>query len=391
MSRLQSDELVRVVDLIYEAALRPELWRCAFNRVAEVLGSDSVSIFAYPNTSAHWAVSSEGNDELVDWFFREGWYLKNPRPERALKRFGMMRVVTESDLFTPWELDNLPFNRAIYHQMGYRWDAGAMLGEIDGNAIAFTTQRLGKRERFGRQETDAIGALTPHLARAMQITARLGLNRAEGMLDALESMGCAGVLIDGAGRPRRLNARAEQLLGQGITIRHGKLCAIEKSAESAFQTLIAQALTPPSIQRGSSPLAAVLPRPQGRPLVAYAIPVVRSAHDVVQSASAVLIFIDPDEHRNPISIVLQQAFRLTAAEIRVVSGLARGEDLKDIADQHGISIGTARAQLKSIMAKTETHRQSELVSLILRLSGPMNSVENDRGRDQRANSLREYP
>lgn len=127
MSRLQSDELVRVVDPIYEAALRPELWRSALNRVAEVLGSDNVSIFAYPNTSAHWAVSSEGNDGLVDWFFREGWYLKNPRPERALKRFGLMCVVTETDLFTPWELDNLPFNQAIYHQMGYRWDAGAML------------------------------------------------------------------------------------------------------------------------------------------------------------------------------------------------------------------------------------------------------------------------
>src|SRR5690606_39828565 len=131
MSRLQAGGLAKAVDLIYEAALRPELWRYALNTVAEVLGSDNIVIFADPNTSAHWAVWSEGNDELVDWFFREGWHLKNPRPERALKRFGMMRVVTEADMFTPWELDNLPFNQAMIHQMGYRWDAGAMLGEIE--------------------------------------------------------------------------------------------------------------------------------------------------------------------------------------------------------------------------------------------------------------------
>jgi hypothetical protein len=60
--------------------------------------------------------------------------------------------------------------------------------------------------------------------------------------------------------------------------------------------------------------------------------------------------------------------------------------LKDIAEKHGISIGTARAQLKSVMAKSETHRQSELVSLMMRLSGPMNFVENGIGRLQRTNS-----
>jgi DNA-binding CsgD family transcriptional regulator len=385
MSRLQAGGLAKAVDLIYEAALRPELWRYALNTVAEVLGSDNIGIFAYPNTSAHWAVWSEGNDELVDWFFREGWHLKNPRPERALKRFGMMRVVTEADMFTPWELDNLPFNQAMIHQMGYRWDAGAMLGEIDGDAIAFTTQRLGKRERFDRQDTDAIGALAPHLARAIQITARLGLNRAEGMLDALESLGCAGALIDRAGRLRRLNAKAEQLLGHGIALRHGKLCAMEKSAEPAFQRLIAEGLSPPSLERGPRLPAAVLPRRQGRPLVAYAIPVVRSAQDLVQAA-VILILVDPDEHRDPVDIVLQQAFGLTAAEIRIAKGIARGEDLKDIAEKHGISIGTARAQLKSVMAKSETHRQSELVSLMMRLSGPMNFVENGIGRLQRTNS-----
>ena len=32
------------------------------------------------------------------------------------------------------------------------------------------------------------------------------------------------------------------------------------------------------------------------------------------------------------------------------------------------SIGTARAQLKAVLSKTQTHRQAELVALLLRLA-----------------------
>ncbi len=48
--------------------------------------------------------------------------------------------------------------------------------------------------------------------------------------------------------------------------------------------------------------------------------------------------------------------------------LARGERLEDSADALGVAIGTARNQLKQIFAKTDTHRQAELVRRIL--SGP---------------------
>ena len=39
--------------------------------------------------------------------------------------------------------------------------------------------------------------------------------------------------------------------------------------------------------------------------------------------------------------------------------------LSDYADEAGIAIGTARRRLKWVMEKTDTHRQSELVRLLL--------------------------
>lgn len=65
------------------------------------------------------------------------------------------------------------------------------------------------------------------------------------------------------------------------------------------------------------------------------------------------------------SDVLRAAFDLTPAEGEVMRALAEGQLLTDIAEGRGRSVETVRAQLKSIMAKTETRSQSELVRLTL--------------------------
>lgn len=63
--------------------------------------------------------------------------------------------------------------------------------------------------------------------------------------------------------------------------------------------------------------------------------------------------------------MLHTAFDLSPAEIEVVRALTLGQSLSDIADARGRSIDTIRAQLKSVMGKTETRSQSELVRLTL--------------------------
>ncbi|MEN8840716.1 MAG: LuxR C-terminal-related transcriptional regulator [Octadecabacter sp.] len=65
------------------------------------------------------------------------------------------------------------------------------------------------------------------------------------------------------------------------------------------------------------------------------------------------------------SEILRAAFDLTPAESQVVRALTEGNTLQQTAEIRGRSVDTIRAQLKSIMAKTETRSQSELVRLTL--------------------------
>lgn len=71
-----------------------------------------------------------------------------------------------------------------------------------------------------------------------------------------------------------------------------------------------------------------------------------------------------DETRRP-EAALPARYGLTAAELRIATELAAGSSLRAIADRHRISYETARTQLKAVLSKTGTRRQSELVSLVL--------------------------
>jgi DNA-binding CsgD family transcriptional regulator len=66
--------------------------------------------------------------------------------------------------------------------------------------------------------------------------------------------------------------------------------------------------------------------------------------------------------------LVSSMFGLTPAEARLAALLVAGTELHGIADTQRLSIETVRAQLKSVFNKTNTHRQTDLVSLFLRLT-----------------------
>jgi DNA-binding CsgD family transcriptional regulator len=67
---------------------------------------------------------------------------------------------------------------------------------------------------------------------------------------------------------------------------------------------------------------------------------------------------------------LRQLYGLTPSEARLAVALTDGETLKSAAERFGISLNTARDQLKSLFRKTNVDRQSGLV-LAVRLSSSL--------------------
>jgi DNA-binding CsgD family transcriptional regulator len=57
-------------------------------------------------------------------------------------------------------------------------------------------------------------------------------------------------------------------------------------------------------------------------------------------------------------------YKITPAEARLAARLAALRTVEEAADDLGVSVSTARSQLKSVFAKTGTRSQSELLMLL---------------------------
>jgi DNA-binding CsgD family transcriptional regulator len=59
--------------------------------------------------------------------------------------------------------------------------------------------------------------------------------------------------------------------------------------------------------------------------------------------------------------IIARVFDLSPAESRLAAALCSGLTVNEYAAAHGVSVGTARFQLKQVLAKTQVNRQSELI------------------------------
>jgi DNA-binding CsgD family transcriptional regulator len=81
--------------------------------------------------------------------------------------------------------------------------------------------------------------------------------------------------------------------------------------------------------------------------------------------AAIVFVTDPDRLVVAPRSHLRDLYGLTEAEARAADAVLDARGLSDIADKLGVSLSTVRTLLQRAFEKTDTHRQSELVQLLL--------------------------
>jgi DNA-binding CsgD family transcriptional regulator len=352
-----------MIDRFYEAATQPELWRGLLAELADALGAEGC--YLIPGIGSPFRpVCSPSMDESCFVGLKEGWFDRNPRLTRGFAAVRSTKeIVTESMLFTPWELDHHPFHAEFVSRFKARWFAGLDLAGQGATGLALTAERLARQEPFSSSEVETLRRLVPHIQGAGRMAIHLAAARDQGLLDGFAYFDCGAILLDWMGRVLRVNEKAESLMvGPWFTIQNKRLVAGTKDCDALLQRLIGSVLARGPLQDCAPPEPVAVRRPGARPLIIQAAPVARSAIDLFQQAKAVVMVVDPDAARPPQESLLRQVFGLTGAEAAIAASLARGDDLEAIAETRKVSLGTLRHQVKSILAKTETKRQAELVA-----------------------------
>jgi DNA-binding CsgD family transcriptional regulator/PAS domain-containing protein len=312
----------------------------------------------------------------------------DPRNAHAARLHAGVKVV-DYDFTTEGEMARSEFYQdyLLPRDMGY---VGAEMLVADPNCIAAVAiQRTRRQGPFEVGELDLLDRLAPHLTRALRLQTRFAALEAQRWADETlrDRLPFAVILVDERSRIVSQNQAATDLLaaGDGLTARHGGLLrAAHPTDQACLDQLVRNAAMPAN---GDAAIGGALPlrrRSLRRRLNVFAMPIPRQSNafslDIGAAAPAALVIVtDPEAVPLAPAAVLQRLYGLTPAEAGLASALGAGKSLQEYADEAQVTSETARWRLKQILAKTDTHRQAELVRLLL-ASAALGGGDGLRGR-----------
>ncbi len=372
--------------LIYEGPLQEKPWRSFLPALRRALDAQVVSLVLRPPAAGDRGVilncqrSESGEDDLADpsdWeamTYQEQFFAIDP-----FVNLPPGKVVTQRELIPDEELLVSDYYLNYLKPIGLFHILGVDTVEPDGMQARLRIARRPQEPAFEDAHKQFCERLLPHLRRAIQIHARLSRTESERDLyaDAVDQLSVATLVLDERGRVLNTNAVAAALLEgeDGLSLTGQRLHIQDRAADAQLQAMIDTAIA--AQRAGTTGMARALrvPRPSGRQdygLVLRPVPLAEWAEG--QSSPSVAVFISdpalvegagiqPSETSRQL---LQELFQLTPAEASLALRLAQGLSLADVSTQQNISQHTARAQLKSIFAKTGATRQAELVRLVLK-------------------------
>lgn len=357
------EDFSRLVSGIYAAAVTPQRWRTTLRDIHRTLGGSNAGLFSSRNTSLlQNTVPAEALRSYAEYYHRLDHVLTAVEHDTVgVVRTGtkLFPLVRKNEFYTDW-LRPLDIDDGLFVRL------------IDGpRSTCFIVAAPGRTEPFDTLErVKLMGGLVPHLQQALRTQDKLSAlaDTAAELAAALEVVRHGVIIVAGDHLVVHLNSAAERMLraDDGLRMRSGRLAGTSVHAGQELNRAIHHALVGEgSAVRGARSLTCG--RPSGkRPYVIHVLPSYRRYPDEpLSQPSALVVVIDPEDQPEPAAALLRRLYHLTGAEAEVALRVMHGADLKDIAEQLSISLTTVRTHLQRVFDKTDTHRQAELVRLLL--------------------------
>lgn len=356
---------------IYEATLDPSRWQDFVQSLSDALLGAPVGIAlqlpGFPLSRVVYA-SRGFRDEFLDLFVKhamEGLPWEEARRRHFVGRFGFASEVIsdehlhESDFYRNWMV---PQGLGPYSPMGHTiaLDQGR---PVAGLAI-FPTKRTGPLDdshlAFGN-------LLAPHLALGYRLLAQT--RRHQALTDAIDRFPTGVALLDARGIALMTNRAAKSVFesNDGLCLVDGVPRAAIADEDIVLRRAIEASVSASSEGRlAESTVLAISRRSEKRAYPLLVGPLhPHSGGPTLADAVALLYVADLEGGGLRRREALRQLYGLTEAESHLAELLCQGISLEEASRARGVTMNTARSQLKQVFAKTHTSRQSELVRLVL--------------------------
>lgn len=347
-----------LIDHIYEAAVIPEMWPSVLAELVRVGEGNGALLFTTVGSEFRY-VTSPGFEEGIAEYVAGGWPERTDRPARLFAR-EHAGFLTDLDVYTEAEMAVEPVFRDFLRPRGLGWGVASAIAVPSGDRLIFNVEREFARGPVTGEIVARLDALRPHLARAATMSARLRLQTVRVAAQVLDVVDIPAAILGKQAQILAVNAGCEAFLGATIREAH-RLTLSNPEADR----LLERALEGLATERRTSTRSIPIPATDERgPVILHLLPIRRAAADLFNAASAIAIFTPVAHGAAPDLTVLSGLFDLTVAEARVAREIALCRTVEDIALRTGVAISTVRTQLRSVLSKTGTNRQAELVGLL---------------------------
>lgn len=357
------DQAQLVAD-IYASATDPDHWDHTIREISRAMGGNGAAMLS--SRDAFWSIDRAMLKPSAAQSYTEHFY-RIDHANAAVMTGPVGAIRTGAELVTPYR------NGEFYTDWLHPYDMEDAL-YVRLTAGPATTCFLVHSDDAGFHTTQRVAqlrGLIVHLQQALRIQHELTATyrRTGALQDAVDTSGNGVLVVGRNGVVLETNVAAERMVraGDGLTMSSGRLGAHASDAHGQLQRAVWAALG----SGGATPVAGACrcPRPSGRP--AYLIRVVPFTKNYVtqsHSSTALVVIVDPELGAVPDTTVLRQLFGLTRSEADVAVRVMLGESPRQIAETLSVSFNTVRTHLSHVYDKTDTHRQSDLVRLLVRLT-----------------------
>ena len=360
------DEFSRLVAGIYSAAVTPAQWHGAIHDVQRALGGKAGSLLM-----ASGSIWSNEDSTLpaptLDSYTR--YYNKLDYVVAAVAAGPVGAVRTGREVIIP--------NRNWEFYTGWMRpndieDALFVRLTTDREPACFVVASS-KPDFDTAERVQIVGRLVPHLQQALRTQNKMAdlAGRTRDLAAALEVIPRGVIIVGSQGRVLTLNSAAEAILRaqDGLLYESGRIIADGSGGQRELQCALRDALTDDGsdVRQGRTFTCA---RPSAkRPYVIHVLPLHATRTEAAsRGPAAMVLIVDPEVESKSVPTMLQRLYNLTACEAQVALRISRGLPLKQIADEVAVSYQTVRTHLQHVFDKTDTHRQGELIRLLLDLN-----------------------
>jgi len=376
MSADEAYELSNLIGDIYDAALEPDLWPAALEKVSAFVGCDTAVL-------AHRDLSNRATDFTYfcnsDHETRKAYdstYIKLDPTYIGFNLTPIGEPVSTTDCIPLEDFLQTRFYKEFAAPRDWVDSCGLVLDRSAASATVLCMIRTRKSGFVDDALRRRARLVAPHLRRSALIGAQLAqqTRKADTLDAAFDSLAAGVFLIESSGRIAHMNSAGIALVDRGdlLQVIGGRLMACDRSSNINLHQLLStidKGDAAADVQGVAMPLSTL----SGERFAVHMLPLASKSRRRVAGGQADAVIFVTKASIDALSPprIIANAYRLTPTELRVLLAIVEVGGVPEVAATLGVAEGTVKSHLKGVYAKTGATRQADLVKLVAGYANPL--------------------